>query len=259
MRNAKRFVLFFVALATVLPAGCRADHTPNASNESPAVRKIIIDTDTGADDSSALILAACTENVEILGVTVLVGNVELEQSAKNALMALETAGSDAKVYKGASVNTRGERLKAYSVFGADGMGDAGLIDPKGSPEEQDAVEVILETVSRYPGEVEIVAIGPATNLANAIERDPETMKKVKMIWMMGTTGLGPGNATPVAEFNVYADPDAYQTVLDSGISITIAGLDMCSGDAEWTDEQFDTLSKANDTGKFVATSFGKLR
>ena len=74
----------------------------------------------------------------------------------------------------------------------------------------------------------------ATNIAKAIERDPETMKKVKMIWSMGTAGLGSGNASPVAEFNVYADPDAYKVMLDSGVNITVIGLNMCGDEAMWT-------------------------
>ena len=85
------------------------------------------------------------------------------------------------------------------------------------------------------------------------------MKKVKMIWCMGTAGLGPGNASPVAEFNVYADADAYKILLDSGLPITVVGLDMCGGDALWYQEQFDILDQTNDTGRFVSASFGKIR
>lgn len=258
----RKSIVFFMLIATaILLSGCGKDKAQDEAGKKEPLphRKVIIDTDTGADDSSAIILAAKTENVEILGVTVLVGNVDLDQSADNALMALEIAGSDAGVYKGAAVNASGETIEAFSVFGTDGMGDAGLINPKREAETQDAVDFILETVAKYPGEVEIIAIGPATNIAKAIERDPETMKKTKMIWSMGTTGLGPGNASPVAEFNVYADPVAYKEMLDSGINVTIIGLDMCSGDAQWTGEQFETLSNTNETGRFVARSFEKLR
>ena len=228
------------------------------SNASPQ-RKIIIDSDTGADDASAIILAAKNQEIEILGVTVLVGNVSLEQSAKNALMALETAGSNAPVYKGATENLSGKTIEAFSVFGKDGMGDADLIHPKRQAEDKDAVEFILETINKYPEEVEIVALGPVTNIAKAIKKDPETMKKVKKIWSMGSTGLGPGNASPVAEFNVYGDPEAYKIMLDSGINITVVGLDMCDGKAQWTNEQFEKLEKINDAGKFITASFGKIR
>lgn len=222
-------------------------------------KKIIIDTDTGADDSSAIILAAAAKSADILGVTTLVGNAGLDQSTKNALMALEIAGSDAPVYAGADKTYDGTTIEAFSVYGKDGMGDKDLVHPKGKKQDQDAVDFILETINKYPNEVEIVALGPATNIANAIKKESETMKKVKMIWSMGTAGRGPGNASPVAEFNTCHDALAYKAMLDSGIPVTVVGLDMCLGDSQWTEAQFDALSKTCNIGKFVSDSFTKLR
>ena len=222
-------------------------------------RNIIIDTDTGADDASALILAALNPDVNIVGVTVLVGNVDLEQSIRNALMALEMADCNAPVYKGSADTLDGTKKEAFSVFGTDGMGDAGLINPKGVATEGDAVDFIINTVKAYPGEIELVALGPATNIAKAIKKDPEAMKNAKMIWSMGTAGLGVGNASPVAEFNVYADAKAYKVMLDSGLPITVVGLDMCGDEAQWTDEQFIVLKAQSEVGSFVADSFGKIR
>lgn len=245
-----------------IPSGSTAEQDTTAVQSEPVSRehrKIIIDTDTGADDASALIFAAKQENVEILGVTVLVGNVDLEQSTKNALAALEQAGCDAPVYKGSADTIDGTVKTAFSVFGTDGMGDAGLIHPKKQAESGDAVDFIIDTVKNNPNEVEIIAVGPATNIAKAIQKAPDDMKKVKRIWSMGTAGLGPGNASPVAEFNVYADAKAYKIMLDSGLPINVIGLDMCDGDAMWTDDQFTELEGLNGTGKFVAESFGKIR
>ena len=222
-------------------------------------RKVIIDTDTGADDASALILAAKSPELDILGVTVLAGNVCLDQATKNALMALEIAGSYAKVYKGADERYGGDAIEAFSVFGEDGMGDMELIHPLGQAEETDAVDFILQMVMEYPDEVEIISLGPATNIANAMDRDPETMKHVKMIWSMGTAGLGPGNASPVAEFNVYSDAPAYKRMLDFGSPVTVIGLDMCGGIAQWTDKQFAELLLSGEIGEFVTDSFSKLR
>ncbi len=105
-----------------------------------AKRKFIIDTDTGGDDASALILAAKSGNLDILGVTTLVGNVDLDQAAKNALAALELAGCDAPVYKGSSENISGEKINAFSVYGTDGMGDMDLVHPKGKAQDKDAVD-----------------------------------------------------------------------------------------------------------------------
>ena len=222
-------------------------------------RKIIIDTDTGADDASAIILAAKNSNVEILGVTTLIGNVDLEQSTRNALMALEMAGADVPVYNGAKTNYDGEDIFAFSVFGSDGMGDADLIHPTKKAETTDAVDFIIDSVKKYPGEIEIVVLGSATNIAKAMDKDPATMRKIKMIWSMGTAGLGPGNASPVAEFNVYGDAPAYKRMLDFGVPVTIIGLDSCDGAAQWTGKQFEELDKTNETGHFVAASFGKIR
>ena len=246
-------------MLAIVSTACSGAQPANSTSSETEKRKIIIDTDTGADDASAIILAAKSDNLDILGVTTLVGNVGLEQSTKNAFAALEIAGCDAPVYEGSSENYSGEKIDAFSVFGSDGMGDAGLIDTNSQPEDKDAIDFILETVKQYPNEVEIVALGPATNIAKAIEREPETMKNVKMLWSMGTAGLGPGNASPVAEFNTYADPEAYKVMLDSGIDITVIGLDVCGGEAQWTDEQFEKLSSANDIGKFVTASFSKIR
>ncbi len=242
-----------LALTLCLGAGL-----PAAGAEA-SVRKVIIDTDTGADDASALILAVRSPEIEILGVTVLAGNVELEQGAKNALAALELAGSDAPVYMGSKERYDGQAIDAFSVFGQDGMGDCDLIHPQGQAQAQNAVDFILETVRANPGEVEIVMLGPATNIAKAMDADPETMKQVKMIWSMGTAGLGPGNASPVSEFNVYLDAPAYRRMLDFDAPITVVGLDMCGGDAMWSDAQFETLAASGDIGSFVADSFGSIR
>ena len=235
------------------------DSAKGATEDSASPRRIIIDTDAGADDASAIIFAALQKKVEILGVTVLAGNVDLEQGVKNVIAALEQAGCDAPVYKGSEKNYDGTEKSAFSVFGDDGMGDADLIHPQRQATDGDAVDFIIDSVKENPGEVEIVAIGPVTNIAKAIEKDPDTMKNVKRIWSMGTTGLGAGNASPVAEFNVYNDAPAYQFMLDSDLPITVVGLDMCGGDAMWTDDQFDELSDSDTIGEFVAASFGKIR
>ena len=230
------------------------------SAESAPVRKIIIDTDTGADDASALILAAKSPEVEIVGVTVLAGNVDLEQGTKNALAALEMAGSDAPVFKGSDLRYDGKAITPHSVFGDDGMGDMDLVHPLGKAEEGDAIDFIIDTVKANPGEIEIVMIGPATNIAKAIDRDPETMRQVKHIWSMGTPGIyTPGNASPVAEFNVYLDVPAYRRLLEFDVPVTVIGLDVCEGDSLWTDANFAELAASGEIGLFVADSFTKIR
>ena len=251
-------LLMAVLVAGLLVGALSGFALAEAPEQSP--RKIIIDTDTGADDASALILAAKSPEVEIVGVTVLAGNVDLEQGTMNALAALETAGSSVPVYKGSDARYDGEAITPHSVFGSDGMGDMDLIHPRGKAREGDAIDFILDTVRANPGEIEIVMLGPATNVARAMDRDPEAMKQVKMIWSMGTPGIyGPGNASPVSEFNVYLDAPAYRRLLDFGAPVTVVGLDVCDGDSRWTDDQFAVLGTLGETQRFVADAFTGIR
>lgn len=232
----------------------------DGSNDTPGLpqvrsRKIIIDTDTGGDDASAIIMAALQPEIDILGITVISGNVSLDQAAKNALMSLEVAGrEDAAVYKGYDHSVSGKEFPVFSVFGEDGMGDAGLIHPSRISQEGSAVDFILDTVSSFPDETEIIALGPVTNIAMAIKKDPDTMKSVKRIWVMGTAGFGPGNATPVAEFNTYMDPEAFRILADSGLPITVIGLDTNTENTHITLSDKEEMMQGNDIEKFVATA-----
>ena len=210
----KRIIALLIAALAVVSAGCTAgekssgSETSSASESSRKIspkskekRKIIIDTDTAGDDAVAMIIAAKTENVEILGVTVSEGNVGIEQAVKNALMTLEVAGCDAPVYRGASKSYTGKTRETFSVYGKDGRGDNDLIHPTRTAEDKGAVDFIIETVNANPGEVEIIALGPVTNIALAMDKNPGAMKRVKKYWSMGTCGFGAGNASPVSEFN----------------------------------------------------------
>lgn len=215
------------------------------------MRKFIIDTDTASDDAAALVMAAFAENIDILGVTTVAGNVSLEQTTLNALATLEVCDCDVPVYKGADKPLFHERPLTVSVHGNDGMGDCSLINPTRKPCDKRAVDFILDTVSRYPGEVEIAVLGPATNIALAVLTDRETMKKVKHIWSMGTPGFGPGNVTPVAEFNVFSDAHAYSVMLESGAPVTIIGFDLCAGDIGLDKSELALMANGNKAGRFL--------
>ena len=169
------------------------------------MRRFIIDTDTASDDAAAIMIAAMSPQIDLLGVTIVAGNVGLAQAADNALMTLEVCGCDAPVFLGARQPLFHDRHETISVHGKDGMGDCGIIHPQKSPETMRAVEFILSQVEKYPDEVELVVLGPATNIALAVLTDREIMSHVKHIWSMGTPGFGSGNATPVSEFNVFID------------------------------------------------------
>lgn len=215
------------------------------------MRRFIIDTDVGGDDAAAIVMALREPSIEILGITTLGGNVPIENTTKNALQAVEECGRDVPVYMGCAKPLMRELVTADNVHGNDGMGDCGLIHPTRKPEKMHAVEFILETVSAYPDDVEIIALGPASNIALAIMKNREIMKRVKHIWSMGTSGFGAGNITPVAEFNVFVDAESYAVMLGSGIPMTIAGFDLCLGEAAFSPDELDEMS-TSPLGRFIA-------
>ena len=261
----KKIIALLLAALTAFSAGCAAPGPSSADDGSQSItarskekRKIIIDTDTAGDDAVAMIIAAKTENVDILGVTVSAGNVELEQAVRNALMTLEIAGCDAPVYKGASASYTGKKRETFSVYGKDGMGDNDLIHPTRKAEDKSAVDFIIDTVKADPDEVEIVALGPVTNLALALDKDPEAMKHVKRYWSMGTSGFGTGNASPVSEFNVYHDAEAYKVLTDCGVPVMAIGLDAVTEATTFSKEDFDRAAQNGRLSDFVSKSFAGL-
>lgn len=263
MNRMKKTIAFAMAAIMLLLCGCGAVNSDNGSDkakENTGERhKVIIDTDTGSDDAAGLVLAASSEQIDILGVTVLYGNVSLDKAAENALMTLEVCNTEAPVYIGADKPLKKERKDMVSVHGKDGMGDQDLIHPKHSAEDGDAVDFILDTIKSDPDEVEIIALGPLTNIALAVQKDPDTMKRCKRIWAMGTTGFGVGNATPVAEFNVYNDAEAYDQVLRAELPMTIIGLDMMGiEEAKITKDELSKMARGNEKGVFLSKAFTKL-
>lgn len=215
------------------------------------MRRFIIDTDTASDDAVAIMAAAAARDVSILGVTTVAGNVSLEKATRNALQVLETCGADIGVYPGAAKPLFRELVTCEGVHGKDGMGDQNLVHPTGHPQSLHGADFILEKVKEFPGEVEIVALGPVTNIALAILKDRETMKQVKHIWSMGTAGFGPGNSTPVAEFNVFVDAESYAVMLESGIPLTIIGFDLCLGETALNKQDLEELSRGSDCAKLA--------
>lgn len=222
------------------------------------MRKFIIDTDTGSDDAVALIMALKSEEVVIEAITTVCGNVPLEQATQNALMTLEvTKAQMPAVYVGEAKPLKRPLRTAKSVHGKDGMGDCDLIHPTLKPDSGHAVDKVLELVKKNPNEMEIIAIGPATNIARAILKDPDTMQKVKHIYAMATSGFGPGNVTPVAEFNVYVDAEAFEMMLDLEVPITIAGFDICLGEAALNEDEIRQISSSGKAEAEFAMSCNK--
>jgi inosine-uridine nucleoside N-ribohydrolase len=187
--------------------------------------RVIIDTDPGVDDALALLLAMRSPELKIEGITAVAGNVPLELTLPNALRMVEIAGrTDIPVAAGAKAPLMRRLVTATYAHGENGCG-AVFPEPKIKPVSEPAAQFIRQVVRKYPGEVVLITLGPLTNVATALNTDPELAAMVKCLVMMGGS-LSGGNITPAAEFNVYVDPEAARLVFQSGIPITMVGLDV---------------------------------
>lgn len=188
-------------------------------------RKVIIDCDPGIDDALALILALSSPELEVVGITTVSGNVRADQGAKNALKVLALMGKQhIKVYVGEEEPLARELVTAQDTHGEDGLGEAGYQDVEGEI-YYGAVDFILEKAKE--GDVSIIALGPLTNLAKAIEKDINTFNKINEIVSMGGTFKSHGNCSQVAEFNYWVDPHGAKYVFDNlAVPYTMVGLDV---------------------------------
>jgi inosine-uridine nucleoside N-ribohydrolase len=188
--------------------------------------RVIIDTDPGVDDALALLLAMRSPELKIEAITPVAGNVPLELTLPNALRMVEIAGrTDIPVAAGAKAPLVRRLVTAAYAHGENGLGGAVFPEPKIKPVTEPAAEFIRNVVRKYPGEVTLITLGPMTNIATALTADPELAGLVQSLVMMGGS-LSGGNITPAAEFNVYVDPEAARIVFQSGIPITMVGLDV---------------------------------
>ncbi len=194
-----------------------------------ARRKIIIDTDPGQDDAVAILLAlASPDELEVLGVTAVAGNVPLPLTQRNARIVCELAGhADIPVFAGSDMPLSRPLVTAEHVHGETGLDGPTLPDPEVPLQKGHAVDFIVETLRNEPaGTVSLVPIGPLTNVARAFQDAPDIMQRVQEIVLMGGAYFEVGNITPTAEFNIYVDPEAAEIVFKSGIPLTVMPLDV---------------------------------
>ncbi len=208
-----------------------------------AKRKIIIDCDPGIDDALTIALALARPDLDIIGITTVAGNNEIQKTTANALITLEYFGrSEIPVYRGASKPlVRDLTFSKDSSHGDNGLGDA-VFPPSHKETRGDAVTFIEESIKKYPGEITILAIGPLTNIARVVQTAHR--ESIKEIFLMNGAFFVPGNASAFAEFNAFIDPEAARMVYESGIPIKAVGLDITHG-AGITREEFDEISKSN--------------
>ncbi|MDO5725341.1 MAG: nucleoside hydrolase [Tissierellia bacterium] len=190
-------------------------------------KNIIIDVDTGIDDATALMLALSSPELNILGITTVAGNVEVERASLNTLKVLEIMEKNVPVYEGANKPLVREHIAAYETHGKDGLGDV-LDDSQITREieKMSAKDFILKSLKEYE-DVIIVAVGPMTNIALALKEDPNAFKNLDRIISMGGAYKAHGNCSPVAEYNYWVDPDAADYVFkNSPKKLEMVGLDV---------------------------------
>ncbi|MYB08468.1 MAG: nucleoside hydrolase [Acidimicrobiia bacterium] len=191
-------------------------------------RPIIIDTDPGQDDAIAILAALASDELEVLGLTAVAGNVPLELTARNALILVELAGRpDVPVFAGCDRPLRRDLVTAEHVHGKTGIDGADLPDPTTELQPQSAVDWMIETLlAAGEREITICPVGPMTNIATVLETAPEAARNIREIVCMGGGFFDGGNTTPTAEFNVFVDPEAAQIVLHCGAPVTMLPLDV---------------------------------
>lgn len=198
-------------------------------NAKTAPRKIIIDTDPGQDDAVAILLAlGSPEDITVLGVTAVAGNVPLALTQKNARIVCELAGRpDVKVFAGCETPIGRTLVTAEHVHGKTGLDGPVMPDPTMPLQDGDAIDFIIETLRNEPtGSVTLCPLGPLTNIAVAFEKAPDIVERVQEIVLMGGAYFEVGNITPAAEFNIYVDPEAADIVFKSGVPIVVMPLDV---------------------------------
>ncbi len=194
--------------------------------------KLVLDCDPGLDDAVAILVAA--HYADLIGITTVAGNVGINRTTRNALVVAQLAGLDVPVHRGAAQPLVGAAVDGSRIHGETGLGDAVLPDLTRSEASDDAVAYICDT-ARSVDDLHLLAIGPLTNIALALERDPDLRHHLAGLTIMGG-GAHIGNVTPVAEFNIRADPEAAAVVFEKAAPVTMVGLDVTNkvvfGDSE---------------------------
>jgi purine nucleosidase len=194
-----------------------------------AIKKILIDTDTASDDAVALIMALRSPKVSVLAITVVAGNVSVEQGTRNALFTVELCDSTVPVFAGATAPLTRPLEDASWFHGQDGLGDHGY-QPTTHPASGFAVDAMVHVIEANPG-IELITLGPLTNLALALRQSPNLAAKVSRCVVMGGAPCCEGNVTPAAEYNFWVDPEAARVVLRSQLPIELVGWQLSRGAA----------------------------
>ena len=212
---------------------------------------VLLDVDPGIDDALAILLALRSPELRVTAITVVAGNVDVEQGLENALKVVELAGAQGiPVAKGAASPLKGKLTTARHVHGDNGLGDIQLPTPSLEPYEGSASELLAATVEEHAGDIVLVPVGPLTNIATLLMQQTKLIPKINEIVFMGGSFSG-GNVTPAAEFNIYNDPEAAEIVLQSGVPIRMVTLDVTRSIALRAKHLSKTISHNHPVNRFV--------
>lgn len=200
----------------------------------------LIDTDTGSDDAVALLMAFRNPEIEVVGVTAVAGNVPVRQAARNALVVAELCAHHVPVYIGAEQPLIRPYHDASHFHGVDGLGDVGYPDPVRQPEDEHAVSAMIRLIRANPG-LTLVTLGPLTNVALALRQAPDIAGLVGRCVVMGGAACTFGNTTPVAEYNIWCDPEAARMVFHSGLPVEMVGWEFCIGEYALDEDEIGYL------------------
>lgn len=215
-------------------------------------QKIIIDTDPGIDDAMAIHMAFADPRLEVVGLTTIFGNVNVEQATRNALWLAEQAEYELDVAKGATRPLVQEPNEpSYYVHGDEGFGDLPAQTPFGRAHALDAADYIIETCRAHSGEISLCPVGPLTNIAIALQRDPDLVHHVKSVVIMGGAGFVPGNVTDYAEANIWNDPHAADIVFGAPWDVVMIGLDVTTQVMCYPEEYQSIADESGPIGSFI--------
>ncbi len=189
-------------------------------------KPVILDVDPGHDDAVAIMMACGSPGLDLLAVTTVAGNATLPKTTRNALRILSLIGrTDVPVAAGASRPLERELRTAEDIHGESGMDGPEIPEPTFEPDGRGAVEVMADVLRTSPEPVTLIPVGPLTNIATLLRQHPDLKDRIARLSLMGGS-MGLGNTTPAAEFNIYVDPEAAREVFESGLPITMSGLDV---------------------------------
>ena len=228
--RGKRIALILLAAVVLCCLGAAATEAPGEEKTAVTWQRdkvpVFIDCDPGIDDTFALALAAESPSLQVLGIGAVQGNVGLGRTGANALSIASYIGLECPVALGAAYPLQGVPMGAAYAHGSDGMGGAALPAPDRNFDRRPAWKLLYDTAKACDGQLQVIAIGPLTNIAKALELYPELKDMLAGITVMGGSPTGLGNITPSAEFNAFNDPWAMEAVLGSGVDITVVGYDV---------------------------------